>query len=61
MTQGTWTAVAEALADLRSRLLTRKHVARAQGVELAARTICKTLRSRSRRFNHRKFMSIALR
>lgn len=57
MTAATWMAIAEALADLRVRLVARRHVGRAQGVEIAAMTVCKVLRSRSRRFDGRRFMA----
>lgn len=65
MTRAAWTDVAQSLARLRTQLLEhaartrpRAHRERAIGVELAARTICTTLRKRSKRFDTRRFMRI---
>ena len=69
MTRRAWTDIALSFARLRSELAA--HAARARtdrmrhahrerliGVDLAARTICKTLRSTSSRFKSQHFMRI---
>lgn len=65
MTRSTWADIATALAALRTQLETHArryqstaHRERIIGVELAARVICRTLRSRSSRFSARQFMKI---
>lgn len=61
MTRAAWTDLARALGAVRQRLVVKnreQHRLRAEGVELAARVICRTLRSRSSRFNSREFMRI---
>lgn len=70
MTPRAWTDLARALAKLRAQLAVhadsarndnsrRAHLERIIGVDLAARTICRTLRARSTRFDGRRFMRIA--
>lgn len=70
MTQRTWTDLARALARLRAQLVIhaseakndnarRAHLERIVGVDLATRTICKTLRAKSSRFDGRKFMRLS--
>jgi hypothetical protein len=65
-----WTDLAVAFAGLKFKLSMharrargdtsrRAHLERIVGVNLAARTICKLLRSRMRRFDGRRFMRIA--
>lgn len=65
MTRAAWNDIALALADLRTKLLehagrsTRTktlHLARIEGVDLAARSVCKALRARTSRFDSRRFM-----
>lgn len=69
MTRSDWTGIAVALSRLRAQLLKHAavaagsdnrtaHVHRADGVMLAARTICRTLRRQSSRFDGRRFMSL---
>jgi hypothetical protein len=63
-----WADLAISLARLRAQMLTRAkksrnekrliHVSRAEGVSIAALTICKTLRSHSTRFDRRRFMRL---
>jgi hypothetical protein len=59
MTRATWTDIAEALGDLRTRLEDRREMRQAIGVALATRTVCKVLRQRSSRFDGRAFLRIA--
>lgn len=63
MTRAAWADLATALARLRTRLIEHAergqqaaHLERVIGVDLAARTICRTLRMQSKRFDARKFM-----
>lgn len=60
MTPRMWNAIAEAFADLHLRLMKKSRIEKAQGVELAARTVCRTLRKRSVRFDGKRFMRIVL-
>lgn len=59
MTRRTWTELAEALGDLRTRLEGRRKMRQALGVALATQTVCKVLRRRSARFDNRAFLRIA--
>lgn len=65
MTRQVWMDLARDLGQLRARLLEhatgvqrRAHIERVIGVDLAACTICRTLRARSSRFDGRRFMSL---
>jgi hypothetical protein len=65
VTRRDWTDIALALAALRVQLAEHAarsqrttHLARREGVLLAARTICRILRQGSRRFDGKRFMRI---
>lgn len=69
MSQRTWSGLAQALARLRRLLakhadrsrgaaMRRAHMERILGVDLAARVVCRTLRSGSSRFDGRRFMRL---
>jgi hypothetical protein len=62
--RAVWNDIATVLGNVRARLRRSRRsdrLLRAQGVELAARAICSTLRKRSTRFDSKRFMRIALR
>lgn len=69
MSQRVWTNLARALARLRRQLakhaersrgaaMRTAHLERLLGVDLASRAICRTLRSKSSRFDGRHFMRL---
>lgn len=58
MTRATWNDIAISLARLRSRLLEHDQHDHADGVLLSARAVCRVLKSRSTRFDSRRFLRI---
>jgi hypothetical protein len=56
VTRREWNDLAATLAKMHARLVARRRIERAVGVELAARALCMFLRARSGRFDSRKFM-----
>lgn len=60
MTRALWTEIALALARARSDAAAGNHgrAARLDGIDRAARAVCRAIRARSSRFDGRHFMRI---